>query len=54
MDSVRERVYDGIAQICLDGPHLSFADVTSYEPDSFNELIQPLLIECDHEIDIVK
>ncbi|MGE0827464.1 MAG: EthD domain-containing protein [Candidatus Binatia bacterium] len=54
VDPARERVYDGIAQISMDGPHPSFADVTSYEPDQFNELVQPLLMSRGHEIRIVE
>ena len=44
VDSARERVYDGIVQIAMEGPHPSFADVVSYEPDEFHELVRPLLI----------
>ena len=53
VDPARERIYDGIAQIWMDGPNPSFADVTSYEPDQFNEMVQPLLISRGHEIRIV-
>ena len=53
VDPARERVYDGIAQISLDGPHPSFSDVRDYVPDSFSELIQPLLMARGHEIRIV-
>src|SRR5215510_1503964 len=44
VDPARERVYDGIAQISLEGPHPSFADVKDYQPDGFQELVQPMLI----------
>lgn len=53
VDPARERVYDGIAQIWMEGKDPSFADVTSYEPDQFGELIQPMLIARGHEIRIV-
>jgi hypothetical protein len=53
VDPARERVYDGIASIWMDGPNPSFADVTSYEPDVFHEMTQPLLISRGHEIRIV-
>ena len=54
VDPARERVYDGIAQISMDGPHPSFADATSYEPDKFSELVQPLLMSRGHEVRIVE
>jgi hypothetical protein len=53
VDSTRERIYDGIAQIWMDGPNPSFADVTSYEPDAFHDMTQPLLISRGHEVRIV-
>ena len=53
VDPARERVYDGIAQISLDGPHPSFSDLRDFEPDGFGELIQPLLMSRGHEIRIV-
>jgi EthD domain-containing protein len=53
VDPARERVYDGIAQISLEGPHPSFSDVQNYVPDGFSELIQPLLMSRGHEIRIV-
>lgn len=53
VDPARERVYDGIASIWMDGPNPSFADVTSYEPDVFHEMTQPLLISRGHEVRIV-
>ena len=53
VDPARERMYDGIAQISLDGPHPSFSDVRDYVPDRFSELIQPLLMSRGHEIRIV-
>ncbi len=54
VDPARERVYDGIAQISLEGENPSFAtDVTSYEPDQFSDLIRPLLMSRGHEIHIV-
>jgi hypothetical protein len=53
VDSARERIYDGIAQIAMEGPHPSFADVTSYEPDPFHEMVQPLLLSRGHEVRIV-
>src|SRR5581483_4870232 len=54
VDPARERVYDGIAQISMDGSYPSFADVTSYEPDQFNEMVQPLLMSRGHEVRIVE
>ena len=54
VDPARDRVYDGIAQISLDGPNPSFSDVRNYEPDGFSELVQPLLISRGHEIRIVE
>ena len=53
VDPARERVYDGIAQISLDGQNPSFADVQNYVPDDFDKLIQPLLMSRGHEIRIV-
>ena len=53
VDPARERVYDGIAQISLDGRNPSFADVRDYVPDEFDTLIQPLLLSYGHEISIV-
>ena len=53
VDPTRERVYDGIAQISLEGPHPSFADVKDYKPDGFEELVQPMLIARGHEIRII-
>jgi len=53
VDPARERVYDGIAQISLDGQNPSFADVQDYVPDEFSELIQPLLMARGYEIRIV-
>jgi hypothetical protein len=54
IDPARERVYDGIAQISLEGEHPSFAtDVTSYEPDQFPDFIQPMLVARGHELRIV-
>jgi hypothetical protein len=53
VDPARERIYDGIAQISLDGPHPSFSDVRDYVPDRFSELIQPLLMSRGHEVRIV-
>jgi hypothetical protein len=53
VDPARERVYDGIAQISLDGQNPSFADVRDYVPDQFSELIRPLLLSRGHEIRIV-
>jgi hypothetical protein len=54
VDSAHERLYDGIAQIAMEGPHPSFTDVTSYEPDAFHALVQPLLISRGHEVRIVE
>jgi hypothetical protein len=53
VDPARERVYDGIAQISLEGQNPSFADVRDYVPDEFSELIQPLLLARGHEVRIV-
>jgi hypothetical protein len=53
VDPARERVYDGIAQISLEGLHPSFADVKDYKPDGFEELVQPMLIARGHEVRII-
>lgn len=53
VDPVRDRVYDGIAQISLEGQNPSFADVRDYVPDEFDKLIQPLLMARGHEVRIV-
>lgn len=53
VDSTRGRVYDGIAQIAMEGPNPSFADVVGYEPDAFHELTQPLLISHGREVRII-
>ena len=43
-DSERERTYDGVAQICIDHPNATFADIQGYEPDGFGELVEPMLV----------
>lgn len=53
VDSSRERPYDGIAQISLDGLHPSFAVVKDYKPDKFEELVRPIMIVRGHEIQII-
>ena len=53
VDPAKERVYDGIAQICLEGENPSFADIKDYEPDGFGDLVQPMFISHGHEIRIV-
>lgn len=53
VDPARDRVYDGVAQISLEGQNPSFSDVRDYVPDGFTELIQPLLMSRGHEIRIV-
>lgn len=53
VDPARDRVYDGIAQISLEGQNPSFADVRDYVPDGFTEMIQPLRLSRGHEIRIV-
>lgn len=53
VDSSRERSYDGIAQISLDGPHSISADVKGYKPNKFVELVRPMMIARGHEIQII-
>jgi hypothetical protein len=53
VDPARDRVYDGVAQISLEGQNPSFSDVRDYVPDGFTEMIQPLLMSRGHEIRIV-
>lgn len=53
VDPARDRVYDGIAQISLEGQNPSFSDVRDYVPDGFDALIQPLLMSRGHEVRIV-
>lgn len=53
VDPAKERAYDGIAQICLEGDRPTFADIKDYEPDGFADLVQPMLIAHGHEIQIV-
>ena len=42
IDSERECAYDGVAQICIDHPNATFADIQWYEPDGFGELVKPM------------
>ena len=49
----RERAYNGVAQICIDHPNATFADVQGYEPDDFGELVEPMLVVSGHEVRIV-
>ncbi len=53
VDPARERVYDGVAQISINGPDASFSDLQGFEPDGFGELVEPLLMARGHEIRIV-
>ena len=53
VDPAKERVYDGIAQICLEGDHPNITDLKDYEPDGFSDLVEPLLVSRGHEIRIV-
>ena len=48
-----ERAYDGVAQICIDHPNATFADIQGYEPDGFGELVEPMLVISGHEVHIV-
>ena len=48
-----ERTYDGVAQICIDHPNATFADIQGYEPDGFGELVEPMLVCSGHEVRIV-
>ncbi len=49
----KEQPYDGISQICMDGPNPGFADMKDYEPDGFGDLVEPILIARGHEVRIV-
>jgi hypothetical protein len=53
VDPAKEQVYDGIAQICMDGENPSFADMQDYEPDGFADLVEPMLIARGREVRIV-
>ena len=48
-----ERTYDGVAQICIDHPNATFADIQGYEPNGFGELVEPMLVISGHEVHIV-
>ena len=52
-DAERERAYDGVAQICIDHPNATFADIQGYEPDGFGELVEPMLVCSGYEVRIV-
>ena len=53
VDPSGERTYDGVAQISIDHPNATFADVQGYEPDGFGELVDPMLVVRGHEVRIV-
>jgi hypothetical protein len=53
VDPAKERVYDGIAQIWLEGENSRFSDLIDFKPDGFGDLVQPLLVARGHEIRIV-
>ena len=48
-----ERAYGGVAQICIDHPNATFADIQGYEPGGFGELVEPMLVISGHEVHIV-
>ena len=53
VDTTEERAYDGVAQIWIDHPNATFADIQGYEPDDFGELVEPMLVVSGHEVRIV-
>ena len=53
VDSAKEREYDGVAQIWLDGDNPNSVDLVDLEPDGFSDLVQPLIMARGHEIRIV-
>lgn len=53
VDGGKERLYDGIAHIWLDGHNPSLADLAGLAPDDFPHLVRPLLLSRGHEIRIV-
>ena len=53
VDPAKERRYDGIAQLWLDGDHSSVPELVGLEPDGFTDLVQTPLMSRGHEIRIV-
>lgn len=54
VDPAKERRYDGIAQLWLDGDHSSPPELVGLEPDGFRDLVQTPLMARGHEIRIVE
>ena len=54
VDPAKERRYDGIAQLWLDGDHSSPPELVGLEPDGFLDLVQTPLMARGHEIRIVE
>ena len=53
VDPAKERRYDGIAQLWLDGDRSSPPELVGLEPDGFLDLVQTPLMARGHEIRIV-
>ena len=53
VDAAKERRYDGIAQLWLDGDAPGAPELVGLEPDGFRDLVQTPLMARGHEIRIV-
>ncbi len=54
VDPAKERRYDGIAQLWLDGDTPGAPELVGLEPDGFRDLVQTPLMARGHEIRIVE
>ena len=54
VDPAKERRYDGIAQLWLDGDAPGAPELVGLEPDGFRDLVQTPLMARGHEIRIVE